>query len=76
MRELHAFREQLGLRQEASAERAAAELLGEEEVAAPKTKKAKQTLVVCTVYEMAAACLGRKRKYRAHENQRLHVRDM
>ena len=37
MRELHAFREQFGLRQEASAERAAAELLSEEEVAAPKT---------------------------------------
>ena len=40
MRDVHAFREQFGLRQEASAERAAAELLREEEVAAPKTKKA------------------------------------
>ena len=42
MRDLHAFREQFGLRQEASAERAAAELLSEEEVAAPITKKAQK----------------------------------
>ena len=52
MRDLHTFREQFGPKlkrgadeetvQDASAERTATELLREEEVAAPKTKKAKQ----------------------------------
>ena len=52
MRDLHAFREQFGPKlkqradeqtvQDASAERTATKLLREEEVAAPKTKKAKQ----------------------------------
>ena len=53
MRDLHAFREQSGLRlkREAGAQTAQrAELLREEEVAAPKTKKAKkrQTLAMWT----------------------------
>ena len=54
--------ERMKLRREAdadSAECAAAELLKEEEVAAPKESPKRQTLVVSTVYELATACPGR-----------------